>query len=68
MSAKKRPVRERGRPIWVTAPVGRQLDELQSARIKELGRTVTMAEVIEQLLLRSEDLDLLAAHIKVVQP
>lgn len=53
MAGKKRPIRERGRPIWVSAPAGRKLDELLAARVEELGRTVTMSEIIEQLLAKA---------------
>ena len=55
MTAKKRPIRERGRPIWVSAPVGRKLDERLAARTEELQRQVTMSEVVEQLLTQAEE-------------
>lgn len=44
------PSKERGRPIWVSAPVARQLDALLRAQMEERERLVTMSEVIEGLL------------------
>ena len=50
VSARRRPVRERGRPIWVSAPSGRELDELQAAWEAEFSRTIHMPEVVERVL------------------
>jgi hypothetical protein len=43
-------IRERGAPIWVTAPAKRELERLRGERMAALGRIVTMGEVIELLL------------------
>lgn len=66
VSAKRRPIRERGRPIWISAPSGRELDELQAAWEAERSRTITMPEVVERVL--AERRELLAVHAKVMQP
>ena len=43
-------IRDRGKPVWVSAPVREELGRLLQERTEELGRLVTMSEVIEQLL------------------
>jgi hypothetical protein len=43
-------IRDRGAPIWVSAPSREELGRILDERTAQLGRAVTMAEVIEQLL------------------
>ena len=39
-----------GLHLWVGAPVGQRLKTIQAARERQLGRKVSMSEVVEMLL------------------
>ncbi len=43
-------IRDRGAPIWISRSSREELGRLLEERSEELGRLVTMAEVVEKLL------------------
>jgi hypothetical protein len=43
-------VRRTGKPVWISGPVAARLEALRAERQAQLERTVTLTEVIEQLL------------------